>query len=417
MSCHKLAKNGINRQCLSHTQNMEKRIKQKTILTNAKRSVDFALESAYTVGIEENRKSETEKGKGMFLSPQDAEEYRAYKRRKKVEEIMAAIAKSEASLLNGEDPQRVCERAIRLKQTAIKVPPSWLPKAKTYLGGSKVKIDCVIGGNGETLTKVKAYEMRMALRENAKELTIFLAPSLLTHGKFAEIKKELKKLCRVAKRAVIKVWINSDYPFATLSKVARICCEVGVKYFCVPYFSGCEKLRFDLTNGCQIEVSEVETLAEYRKLCEAGVGRIVTCNIWEIYSEWMKEADRIREEGITPPQTMSGRPMSGQSTSVQKAVEQERAKTDKILPSQEEKKTEEKKEILPAMKETPLLPLKNAEGANKNPDASLETKEKPINALPTGEKTLQPEMKNETKQEVVQNGSHTRLEGSDLKFI
>ena len=155
MFCNKLAKNGINVAHLSHTQYMENRIKQKRILTNAKTSEACFMETAFALSVEDKQAKEEEKSKGMFLSPQDAEEYRAYKRRKKVEEIMSAIAKSEASLLNGEDPQRVCERAIRLKQAAIKVPPSWLPKAKTYLGGSKVKIDCVIGGNGETLTKVK----------------------------------------------------------------------------------------------------------------------------------------------------------------------------------------------------------------------------------------------------------------------
>lgn len=293
-----MGKNGINGVFLSHTQRMEKSIKQKGILTKGKNTT-VALESAFSVtdAGETKLSSDAKLNKGMFLSAQDAEEYRAYKRRKKVEEIMSAIAKSEASLLHGEDPQRVCERAIRLKQAAVKAPPTWLPQAKTYLGGSKVKIDCVIGGNGETLTKVKTYEMRVALRGGARELTVMVSPSLLVQGKFAEIKKELKKLSRVAKKAVFKVWVHSDYSFATLSKMARVCCETGVKYFCVPYFTGCEKLRFDLTNGCQMEISEVENLSDYRKLCEAGVGRIVTCNVWEIYCEWMKEADQIQNIG------------------------------------------------------------------------------------------------------------------------
>ena len=291
--------NGISGVFLSHTQRMEKSIKQKGILTKGENTA-IALETAFSATDTDETKlsADVKSNKGMFLSPQDAEEYRAYKRRKKVEEIMSAIAKSEASLLHGEDPQRVCERAIRLKQAAVKAPPTWLPQAKTYLGGSKVKIDCVIGGNGETLTKVKTYEMRVALRGGAREVTVVVSPSLLMQGKFAEIKRELKKLSRTAKKAVLKVWMHSDYSFATLSKMARVCCETGVKYFCVPYFTGCEKLRFDLTNGCQMEISEVENLSDYRKLCEAGVGRIVTCNVWEIYCEWMKEADQIQNVGV-----------------------------------------------------------------------------------------------------------------------
>ncbi len=354
-------------------------------------------EWAFAASGENTPQKETDKGKGMFLSPQDAEEYRAYKRRKKVEEIMAAIAKSEASLINGEDPQRVCERAIRLKQAAIKVPPSWLPQAKTYLGGSKVKIDCVIGGNGETLTKVKAYEMRVALRGNAKELTVFIAPSMLSQNRFAEIKKELKKLCRTAKKAVVKVWVNNDYPFAVLSKVARICCEVGVKYFCVPYFAGCEKLRFDLTNGCQIEVSEVETLAEYRKLCESGVGRIVTRNIWEIYSEWIKEADRIKDEGAAV--------LLSQQPIVQKVEEvSQNAKTDK----------EEKKETVVTVSSQPtLMETKQESGVNKAVEQNLPSETK----VTTVNENLSKEEKTGTENAAQASVGHARLEGSDLKFL
>jgi len=402
-----LGKNGINRRRLSHTQSMEKQIKQKRILTKAEKGETMDTELAFAASGENPLAKETDKGKGMFLSPQDAEEYRAYKRRKKVEEIMAAIAKSEASLINGEDPQRVCERAIRLKQAAIKVPPSWLPQAKTYLGGSKVKIDCVIGGNGETLTKVKAYEMRVALRGNAKELTVFIAPSMLSQNRFAEIKKELKKLCRTAKKAVVKVWVNNDYPFAVLSKVARICCEVGVKYFCVPYFTGCEKLRFDLTNGCQIEVSEVETLAEYRKLCESGVGRIVTRNIWEIYSEWIKEADRIKEEGaaVLLPQQPMQQPMQ---QSAQQPVQQKIEPQEKIVKLEKEEKQE--KQAL-----SPQMPLTE----NKQGNPNVSTQKSPLESTKTtaGKEAMPKEEKYSTGNAAQANATHTRYEGSDLKFL
>ncbi len=430
-----MVKNGINTRRLSHTQSMEKRIKQKRILTKANSQTKL-LPNAMAVetitqtitekemafsALQNGDVKETDKGKGMFLSPQDAEEYRAYKRRKKVEEIMAAIAKSEASLLNGEDPQRVCERAIRLKQAAIKVPPSWLPQAKTYLGGSKVKIDCVIGGNGETLTKVKAYEMRVALKGNAKELTVLIAPSMLSQGRFQEIKKELKKLCRTARKTVVKVWVDSNYPFATLSKVARICCEVGVKYFCVPYFNGCERLRFDLVNGCQIEVSEVENLAEYRKLCESGVGRIVTRNIWEIYSEWIKEADKIKDEGaaILWTQEKTNAKMALElKTSPEKAMLKETPLTD----------NSPKPVILSDAPST--VSAINATNASETTTAPTKTPITPTAAIvehvkQTTDNGKQQEAasekmatdKKETPQKTVAEMPHARLEGSDLKFL
>ena len=68
---------------------------------------------------------------GVFLSNQDAEEYRIYKRRKKLNEISALISATEGSVIDGEDVQRICERAVRLKQSAVKLPLSKTCSVKT----------------------------------------------------------------------------------------------------------------------------------------------------------------------------------------------------------------------------------------------------------------------------------------------
>ena len=232
-------------------------------------------------------------GDGLMLSLSDATEFCAYKRQKKINEITSAIARSATPIGDKEDAQRVCERAVRLKQAAVKISPIRLLQVRDYLTRNGVKIDCIIGGDGETLGRVKVYEAKLARRMKAKELTVVIAPSLIIGCRYAEIKKELKKLLRAAKDALCKVWVDNKYPYTTLARVARIASEVGAKYFCVPYFKGCERLRLDLTGGCQLEISDVETLEDFRKMTEAGVGRIVTSHIWEIYSEWMKEAEKI----------------------------------------------------------------------------------------------------------------------------
>lgn len=295
MSCHKLEKIGIRKAVLSHTQRMEKQTEQKEILTNANSSLKPATQPvAITSPAATHTKNLATTDKGVILSRKDAEEYRAYKRQKKVEEIMRAIARSEAMLSQGEDVQRVCERAVRLKQAAVKLPPTKLLYARTYLTGSNVKLDCIIGGDGETLSKMKAYEAKWAIKRGAKEITVMLTPSLLSECRYGEIRKELKRLKRIAKRAVLKVWVDKKYAYPTISRVARLSCEMGVQYFCVPYFEGCEKLRLDMMCGCKLEISEVENIADFKKMTGAGMGRIVTKHIHEVYSEWMQEAEKIR---------------------------------------------------------------------------------------------------------------------------
>ncbi len=228
--------------------------------------------------------------RGVFLNGKDAEEYRAFKRRKKMTEVTLSIARSEGSLFCGEDIQRVCERALRLKQAAIRLPLSKITQAKSYLASGGVKLDCAVGGNGETLGRVKAYEARLAVKKGAKEITVALAPSLVDGCRYHEIRKELKGLKRAVGKAALKVRVDKIGAHGTLSRVARICSEVGAAYLCVPFFIGCERLRLDLTNGCMLEVYGVERVETFQKLTENGVERIGTDKAWEIYNDWMREA-------------------------------------------------------------------------------------------------------------------------------
>ncbi len=257
----------------------------------------------------------------FLLSSKDAAEYRAYKKQKKVAEIMSAIARSEGVLASGEDAQRVCERAARLKQAALKLTPSWLPQATQFLSAA-VKIDCIIGGNGETLTKVKAFEAKQVMKQGAGELTLMIAPSMLSACRYTEIRREIKRVRKVTKKACLKVFADGKTPMATLSRLARICSETEVDFFSVSYAVGCEKLRFELGGGCRLEISEVETLADFQRLIKAGVDRIVTTRIWTMYTEWLKEAEAAAAKAVTEFPMPRALPAPAVATETQPTVAQ-----------------------------------------------------------------------------------------------
>lgn len=237
---------------------------------------------------------------GVILCEKDADEFRAYKRQKKMDEIARGIAKSQPSLLGGEDVQRVCDRATRLKQPAIRLPATKLFQAQYYLGKTAVKLDCLIGGTGETAMCVKRYEARLAVRKKAQEITLCVTPSFMDSCRYSEVKKEIKAIKRAIGKASLKVRVEKSYSLAALSRLARITCECKAQFFSVPYFDGCERLRLDLTGGCKLEVSDVTDLATYKKLILGGVARIVTENAWEIYTAWMRDA--CEPAFIMPPQ-------------------------------------------------------------------------------------------------------------------
>ena len=231
--------------------------------------------------------------KRVSLSTQEAMEYRDYKRQKKRVEILSALAKSEGVLTGREDAGRISDRAAKIRQAAVRLTPIRLENAAEFFVRRGVAIDCIVGGNGETLAKVKAYEAKTAVKMGAKEISLILSPYQIEHCRYAEIKREIKRVLRAAKKAKIKVSVDKQYPRANMARLARLCGELGVAYFCIPYYDGCEVLRMDMSGGCKLQVSEVENLEQYCRLIGAGVGRIVTTRAWEIYNEWMLEVEKI----------------------------------------------------------------------------------------------------------------------------
>ncbi len=231
--------------------------------------------------------------KGVTISQKEAEEYRAYKRQKKISEITSAMRQSESVLTGNDSASKLCEQVARLRQTSVRMRPSDLLQRGDIFKRSGVKIDCLIGGNGETFPRVKAYEAKQAIRAGAKELTVILTPSLIASSRYTELKKELRRVRRAAGKIPLKARVEKSYPQATLSRLARLCSEMGIQYLSMPYFLGCERAQADLLSGCRLEVTGVDNLADFKKMAGAGMGRIVTGRGWEIYAEWLKEVEQI----------------------------------------------------------------------------------------------------------------------------
>ena len=270
---HKMKKKRINRQSLSHNQAMEHKNETQNEFTKG----DVALQNK----------------DGVLISAKEAVEYCEYKKQKKRADIRSAICRSEGVLCDNGEAKKICERAVKHRQVAVRMSPSALEYVRPWVKTSGVRVDCFIGGNGETLSKVKAYEMKCALKLGAKELTVVLSPSMLADGRYGGIRKELKRLRRVAGRAILKACVQKSCPPERLAKISKICSELGVDYLSLPLYDGCERAKSGLSGKCRLEIFGVETLTEYQRLISAGVDRIVTKNVEEISSQWLKEVDKI----------------------------------------------------------------------------------------------------------------------------
>ena len=230
-----------------------------------------------------------ERTEGIVLSPEEAEEFRAYKRRQRVEQVRQAFLKTESEPplpLTQKEVKSATVQAEKLHLAAIKVTPNLVSRCR-----GAFLVDAVVGGNGETTTKVKAYEAKNALRDGAKELTLILSHSLLESGKTGELKREISKLVKRAKTALLKVALPEGAPSSQILSVATLVSECGGKMVSVPYFAGAKDLRSELGTKCMLEVTLVPDATAFKELISAGVERITTAHADEIYAALIKEAE------------------------------------------------------------------------------------------------------------------------------
>lgn len=278
------------------------------------------------------------KNSGVVLSPSEAEEFCEYKRQKRIAEVHAALSKSELSAdradLTVGEIRKTAESAVRVQAAAVRVSPLYLPFLRNVLNGKGVAADCIVGGTGETTAKVKAYEAKLALRAGAREITLVLSVSALKNGRTGDTRREIRRVCRKARRALVKVRADKSLTYAEMLRVGKLAADCGAKYLSVSFFPDCGRLKRDLHDGCMLEVTDVETAADYKSLIAAGAERIGTSHAEEIYAELLREAENYSlavnfAESITVSRPSSAVSEQGGSGTSGKQEEPAKAESEK----------------------------------------------------------------------------------------
>ncbi len=231
-------------------------------------------------------------GASIVLSPSEAEEYCVFKRKKRVEEVLSALRKAviaPPAELSLAEILKCAEIARAAKTLALRVPPNKLAAAKSALarnssgaatrGGAGVAADAIVGGTGETLWKVKRYETKRAVAGGAGRITLILSPSAVSAGKFGETKREIKKVCKAAKKRPVTVALPETFARtldrSVWKKIAALAADYGAKYLSVPFYAGAAELRTFLKDTCMLEVAGVENSADFKILIASGAESIV----------------------------------------------------------------------------------------------------------------------------------------------
>ena len=130
-----------------------------------------------------------------------------------------------------EEIRAICDDGVRFGTASVCIPPSYVKRAKEYVG-DRLAICTVIGfPNGYNTTAVKAAETADALANGADEIDMVINLGDLKDGNDAAILEEIRTLKEICGEKILKVIIET----CLLSedeklRMCRIVTEAGADY-------------------------------------------------------------------------------------------------------------------------------------------------------------------------------------------
>lgn len=108
-----------------------------------------------------------------------------------------------------EDIKALCDDAVKYNCASVCIAPSYVKKAKEYVG-NKLKICTVIGfPNGYNTTAVKCFETEDAVKNGADEIDMVINIGMLKDEKFDEVLEEIKAVKKACGGKLLKVIIET----------------------------------------------------------------------------------------------------------------------------------------------------------------------------------------------------------------
>ena len=108
-----------------------------------------------------------------------------------------------------EDIRAICDDGIKYGTASVCIPPSFVLRAKQYVG-DRLAICTVIGfPNGYSTTGTKVYEAQDAVRRGADEIDMVINIGMLKEGRYDDILTEINAIKAACDGRLLKVIIET----------------------------------------------------------------------------------------------------------------------------------------------------------------------------------------------------------------
>ena len=127
--------------------------------------------------------------------------------------IKDILAKCDHTLLaqtaTWEDIKAICDDGLKYKTASVCIPPSFVKRAKEYVG-NRLAICTVIGfPNGYNTTATKVFETKDAIANGADEIDMVINIGELKAGDYSFVEQEIRKIKAVCEDKILKVIIET----------------------------------------------------------------------------------------------------------------------------------------------------------------------------------------------------------------
>ena len=152
-----------------------------------------------------------------------------------MEQVKNILAKCDHTLLGQasvwEQIKKICDEGIKYETASVCIPPSFVKRAKEYVG-SRLKICTVIGfPNGYNTTAVKVFETEDAIRNGADEIDMVINIGDLRDGNDEAVREEIRAIKAACGDLILKVIIETCLLTEEEKlRMCRIVTEAGADY-------------------------------------------------------------------------------------------------------------------------------------------------------------------------------------------
>ena len=103
-----------------------------------------------------------------------------------------------------EEIKKICDEGMKYKTASVCIPPSYVKRAKEYVG-DKLTICTVIGfPNGYMTKETKAFETKNALENGADEIDMVINLGMVKDKQFDLVEEEIRTLKEVCGSKILK---------------------------------------------------------------------------------------------------------------------------------------------------------------------------------------------------------------------